>query len=49
MIIGKGLRALREEKRYSQYDLEESSGLSRCEVSRIEAGENNTMAQHSKS
>lgn len=39
MIFGARLRALREEKGYSHWDLEERSGLCRCEISRIEAGE----------
>ena len=39
MVIGERLRALREEKGYSHLDLEDRSGLCRCEISLIEAGE----------
>ena len=38
MIIGTRLRALREEKGLSQGDLEKSTGLLRCYISRIENG-----------
>jgi transcriptional regulator with XRE-family HTH domain len=38
MIIGDRLRALREEKRLSQGDIEEKTGLLRCYVSRVENG-----------
>ncbi|HVS88219.1 MAG TPA: helix-turn-helix transcriptional regulator [Candidatus Acidoferrum sp.] len=36
MIIGDRLRALREEKKLSQGDIEERTGLIRCYVSRVE-------------
>jgi transcriptional regulator with XRE-family HTH domain len=38
MIIGERLRALREEKKYSQGEVEKRTGLLRCYVSRIENG-----------
>ena len=38
MVIGKRLRALREEREFSQGDIEEKTGLLRCYVSRIENG-----------
>ena len=38
MLIGKRLRRLREQKRMSQGDLEERTGLLRCYVSRVENG-----------
>jgi transcriptional regulator with XRE-family HTH domain len=38
MIIGDRLRALREEKKLSQGDIEERTGLIRCYVSRVENG-----------
>ena len=38
MIIGDRLRALREEKKLSQGDIEKRSGLLRCYVSRVENG-----------
>jgi transcriptional regulator with XRE-family HTH domain len=38
MIIGTKLRALREEKGLSQGDMEKSTGLLRCYISRIENG-----------
>jgi transcriptional regulator with XRE-family HTH domain len=38
MIIGERLRALREEKKFSQGDIEEMTGLLRCYVSRVENG-----------
>jgi transcriptional regulator with XRE-family HTH domain len=38
MIIGERLRALREEKRLSQGDIEKKTGLLRCYISRIENG-----------
>src|SRR5712675_1486546 len=38
MIIGDRLRALREEKRFSQGDIEKKTGLLRCYVSRVENG-----------
>jgi len=38
MIIGERLRALREEKSFSQGDIEKRTGLLRCYVSRVENG-----------
>lgn len=38
MIIGSVLRSLREEKGLSQGDVEKSTGLLRCYISRIENG-----------
>jgi len=38
MIIGDRLRALREEKKFSQGDIEKKTGLLRCYVSRVENG-----------
>jgi transcriptional regulator with XRE-family HTH domain len=38
MIIGDRLRALREEKKLSQGDIEKRTGLIRCYVSRVENG-----------
>jgi transcriptional regulator with XRE-family HTH domain len=38
MIIGDRLRALREEKKFSQGEIEKRSGLLRCYVSRVEHG-----------
>jgi transcriptional regulator with XRE-family HTH domain len=38
MIIGERLRALREEKKLSQGDIQERTGLFRCYVSRVENG-----------
>jgi len=38
MIIGDRLRALREEKKLSQEDIEKRTGLLRCYVSRVENG-----------
>jgi transcriptional regulator with XRE-family HTH domain len=38
MIIGDRLRALREEKKLSQGDIEKRTGLLRCYISRIENG-----------
>jgi transcriptional regulator with XRE-family HTH domain len=38
MIIGERLRALREEKKLSQGDIEKRSGLFRCYISRVENG-----------
>src|SRR5229473_3131574 len=38
MIIGDRLRALPEEKKLSQGDIEEKTGLLRCYVSRVEHG-----------
>jgi transcriptional regulator with XRE-family HTH domain len=38
MIIGDRLRTLREEKKFSQGDIEKKTGLLRCYVSRVENG-----------
>lgn len=38
MIIGDRLRALREEKKLSQGDVEKRTGLLRCYISRVENG-----------
>jgi transcriptional regulator with XRE-family HTH domain len=38
MLIGKRLRALREEKKLSQGDVEKRTGLLRCYISRVENG-----------
>jgi transcriptional regulator with XRE-family HTH domain len=38
MIIGDRLRAVREEKRLSQGDIEKRTGLLRCYISRVENG-----------
>jgi transcriptional regulator with XRE-family HTH domain len=38
MIIGERLRVLREEKKFSQGDIEKKTGLLRCYVSRVENG-----------
>jgi transcriptional regulator with XRE-family HTH domain len=38
MIIGDQLRALREQKKLSQGDIEKRTGLLRCYVSRVENG-----------
>ena len=38
MIIGERLRALREEKKFSQGDIEKRTGLIRAYVSRVEHG-----------
>lgn len=38
MVIGTRLRALREQKGLSQGDIEKSTGLLRCYISRIENG-----------
>ena len=38
MIIGDRLRELREEKKLSQGDIEERTGLLRCYISRVENG-----------
>jgi transcriptional regulator with XRE-family HTH domain len=38
MVIGDRLRALREEKKFSQGDIEKKTGLLRCYISRIENG-----------
>ena len=38
MIIGDRLRVLREEKRFSQLEIEKRTGLLRCYISRVENG-----------
>jgi transcriptional regulator with XRE-family HTH domain len=38
VIIGERLRTIREEKKMSQGDIEERSGLLRCYISRVENG-----------
>ena len=38
MIIGERLRALREQKKFSQGEIEKRTGLLRCYVSRVENG-----------
>ena len=38
MILGDRLRALREEKKFSQGDIEKRTGLLRCYISRVENG-----------
>jgi transcriptional regulator with XRE-family HTH domain len=38
VVIGDRLRQLREEKKYSQGDIEKKTGLLRCYVSRVENG-----------
>jgi transcriptional regulator with XRE-family HTH domain len=38
MVIGEGLKAVREEKKLSQGDVEKRTGLLRCYVSRVENG-----------
>src|ERR1700730_1237363 len=38
MIIGERLRALREEKNFSQGEIEKRTGLLRCYISRVENG-----------
>jgi transcriptional regulator with XRE-family HTH domain len=38
VLIGERLRALREEKKLSQGDIEKKTGLLRCYVSRVENG-----------
>lgn len=38
MIIGTRLRKLREDKKFSQGDVEERTGLLRCYISRVENG-----------
>jgi transcriptional regulator with XRE-family HTH domain len=38
MIIGERLRVLREQKNFSQGDIEKKTGLLRCYVSRVENG-----------
>src|SRR5205085_4362936 len=38
MIIGERLRELREEKKFSQGEIEKRTGLLRCYISRVENG-----------
>jgi transcriptional regulator with XRE-family HTH domain len=38
MVISERLRALREQKNFSQGDIEERTGLLRCYISRVENG-----------
>ena len=38
MIIGDQLRAMREDKHFSQGDIEKKTGLLRCYISRVENG-----------
>src|ERR1051326_3516560 len=38
MIVGERLRALREEKQFSQGEIEKRSALLRCNISRVENG-----------
>jgi len=38
MIIGERLRSLREDKKFSQGDIEKRTGLLRCYISRVENG-----------
>jgi len=38
VIIGERLRALREERKFSQGDVEKRTGLLRCYISRVENG-----------
>jgi transcriptional regulator with XRE-family HTH domain len=38
VIIGERLRALRDEKKFSQGDIEKRTGLLRCYISRVENG-----------
>ncbi len=38
MIIGDHLRAIREEKKFSQGEIEKRTGLLRCYISRVENG-----------
>jgi transcriptional regulator with XRE-family HTH domain len=38
MIIGERLRALREERKFSQGEIEKRTGLLRCYISRVEHG-----------
>ena len=38
MIVGERLRALREEKNFSQGEIEKRTGLLRCYISRVENG-----------
>jgi transcriptional regulator with XRE-family HTH domain len=38
MVIGDRLRALREEKKFSQGEIEKRTGMLRCYISRVECG-----------
>jgi transcriptional regulator with XRE-family HTH domain len=38
MVIGERLKQIREQKKFSQGDIEEKTGLLRCYVSRVENG-----------
>ena len=38
MVIGERLRALREERKFSQGEIEKRTGLLRCYISRVEHG-----------
>jgi transcriptional regulator with XRE-family HTH domain len=38
VVIGDRLRALREEKKFSQGEVEKRTGLLRCYISRVENG-----------
>ena len=38
MVIAERLRQLREEKKFSQGDIEKKTGLLRCYISRVENG-----------
>ncbi|MGH9450965.1 MAG: helix-turn-helix domain-containing protein [Terriglobia bacterium] len=38
MVIGERIKSLREQKGFSQGDIEKSSGLLRCYISRVEHG-----------
>jgi transcriptional regulator with XRE-family HTH domain len=38
MVIGDRLRALREERKFSQGEIEKRTGLLRCYISRVECG-----------
>ncbi len=38
MVVGERLRVLREEKKFSQGDVEKRTGLLRCYISRVENG-----------
>ena len=38
MLVGERLRALREEKKFSQGEIEKRTGLLRCYISRVECG-----------
>jgi transcriptional regulator with XRE-family HTH domain len=38
MVIGERLRTLREQKKFSQGDIEKRTGLLRCYISRVENG-----------